>query len=182
METIPSPVYIGILVIMWTFAGIRGGPFPMKLVSLYSAFFIVCSYSQYLVSKGVIDYSAHAVLQCLSICAIYDFAKQARSIKAVNRFCYATFGLMFVSIYAYILDANYETLTYSIQNTLLNIHNLLTVILDLYVCWLFMEIIDGTRGSPIYKRFLASIFYSLSVFAPNHEAFIYESQTGNKER
>ncbi len=176
METIPSPIHAGIFIGMWIFAGIRGGPFPRNLVALYSAFFILCDVTGYLASKNIIDFSVHAVVQCLLICAVYDYAITGRKIKAVNRFCYAMFGFMGIAIYAYLMSANYDRIPYLIYNTLLNVHNLISVILELYVIWLLVEIIDGARGDPIYKRLLAILFYGLSVFAPHREAFHYREE------
>ena len=112
METIPSPVYIGILFLMWAFAGMRGGPFPLRLVSLYS----------------------------------------------------------------YLLHLNYDNLFYQTYNTLLNVHNLFSVILELCMIWLLVEVIDGARGDPIYNRLLAIILYGLSVFNPHSESFHYNQE------
>ena len=173
METIPSPVYIGILFLMWAFAGMRGGPFPLKIVTLYSAFFILCAATNYLVEQEVIPLQVLVIAQCLLICTLYDVAKKGRSIKAVGQLCYVLFGFMGLVFYSYALDLNYEALHYQTQNTLLNVHNLFSVILELYIIWLFVEIIDGARGDPIYTRLLAVLFYGLSVFAPHREAFHY---------
>ena len=131
METIPSPVYIGILFLMWAFAGIRGGPFPLKLVALYTAFFILCSITGYLAEQSIIPLSAHVITQCLLICALYDTAKEGRSIRAVNRMCYVIFGFMALVLYSYILHLNYDNLFFQTYNTLLNVHNLFSVILEI---------------------------------------------------
>ena len=176
METIPSPVYIGILILMWAFAGIRGGPFPLKLVTLYSAFFILCSISGHLAEQLIIPFSAHAVIQCLLICALYDTAKEGRSIKAVGRMCHALFGFMGLVFCSYALHLNYETLHYQTYNTLLNVHNLFSAILELYMIWLLVEVIDGARGDPIYTKLLAILFYGLSIFAQDSESFHYQEE------
>ena len=176
METIPSPVYIGILILMWAFAGIRGGPFPLKLVTLYSAFFILCSISGHLAEQLIIPLQAHVIIQCMLICVLYDTAKKGRSIKAVNHMCYVLFGFMGLVFYSYALHLNYDNLFYQTQNTLLNVHNLFSVILEMYMIWLLVEVIDGARGDPIYTRLLAVILYGLSVFAQNREAFNYQKE------
>lgn len=174
METIPSPVYIGILAIMWTFADIRGGPFPKKLVTLYSAFFISAVLSNYLAEEGIIPLGIHVIFQCMLMCALYDEAKEGRSIKAVNQLCYVLFGMMGLVMYSFVLDINYDKLYYETQNTLLNVHNLFSVILELYIICLFVEIIDGARGDPIYKRIRDMLYNGLSLFAPNIESFHYQ--------
>jgi hypothetical protein len=176
METIPSPVYIFILFGMWAFAGIRGGPFPKKLVTLYSAFFILGASSNYLVEEHVIPLSFHVIFQCMLMCALYDEAKEGRSIKAVNRLCHVLFGMMGLVMYSYVLDINYDELYYQTQNTPLNVHNLFSVILELYIIWLFVEIIDGARGDPIYRRIRDLMYYGLSLFAPNSESFHYQEE------
>ena len=176
METIPSPVYILMLIGMWAFAGIRGGPFPLKIVTLYSAFFILCAISGYLAEQQTIPFSAHAIIQCLLICALYDTAKEGRSIKAVRRMCYVLFGFMGLVFYSYALHLNYDNLYYQTYNTLLNVHNLFSVILELFMVWLLVEVIDGARGDPIYTRFLAVVLYGLSIFAPNSESFHYQEE------
>ena len=176
METIPSPVYILILIGMWAFAGIRGGPFPLKIVTLYSAFFILCAISGYLAENQIIPFSAHAIIQCLLICTLYDVAKKGRRIRAVNRMCYVLFGFMGLVFYSYALHLNYDNLVYQTQNILLNVHNLFSVILELCMIWLLVEVIDGARGDPIYTRFLAIVFYGLSVFAPNSESFHHQEE------
>ena len=159
---------------MWAFAGIRGGPFPLKIVTLYSAFFILCSITGYLAEQLIIPFSAHVIAQCLLICALYDTAKKGRSIKAVNRMCYVLFGFMGMVFYSYALHLNYDNLFYQTYNTLLNVHNLFSVILELCMIWLLVEVIDGAGDNPIYKRFLAACFYGLSIFAPDSEAFNYQ--------
>ena len=176
METIPSPVYIGILFLMWAFAGMRGGPFPLRLVSLYAAFFILCSITGYLAEQLIIPFSAHVIAQCLLVCTLYDTAKKGRSIRAVNRMCYVLFGFMALVFYSYALHLNYDNLFYQTYNTLLNVHNLFSVILELCMIWLLVEVIDGARGDPIYNRLLAIILYGLSVFNPHSESFHYNQE------
>ena len=180
METIPSPVYILILIGMWAFAAMRGGPFPLKLVSLYAAFFILCSITGYLAEQLIIPFSVHVITQCLLICALYDTAKEGRSIRAVNRMCYVLFGFMALVFYSYILHLSYDNLFYQTYNTLLNVHNLFSVILELYMIWLLVEVIDGARGDPIYNRLLALVLFGLSVFAPNRESFHYNQEIERK--
>jgi hypothetical protein len=174
METIPSPVYILILIGVWAFAGIRGGPFPLKLVSLYAAFFILCSITTYLVEQLIIPFSVHVITQCLLICALYDIAKEGRTVRAINRLCYALFGFMGLVFYSYALHLNYDNLFYQTQNILLNVHNLFSVILELYMVWILVEMIDGARGDPIYTRLLAIVLYGLSFFATNSQSFHYK--------
>ena len=161
---------------MWAFAGIRGGPFPLKLVSLYSAFFILSALAGYLVKQETIPFSAQVVFQAILICALYDEANEGRHIRAVNRLCYSLFCFMALIMYSYALHTNYDLLHYQTQNTLLNIHNLLSVILELYVIWLLVEIIDGARGDPIYTRILSILTYGFSIFAPNSESFHYQEE------
>ena len=180
METIPSPVYIGILFLMWAFAGIRGGPFPLKLVSLYAAFFILCSITGYLAEQLIAPLGAHAITQSFLICALYDTAKEGRSIRAVNRICYVLFGFMALIFYSFVLHLNYDNLFYQTYNTLLNVHNLFSVILELYMILLLVEVIDGARGDPIYNRLLALVLFGLSIFSPNRESFYYRQEIERK--
>ena len=178
METIPSPVYIGILFLVWAFASVRGGPFPLRIVSLYLAFFILCTITSYLVQAEIIPFSAHVIAQCLLLCALYDDAKEGRSIKAVNKLCYALFAFMALVIYSYALHLNYDALHYQTQNILLNVHNLGSVIIELYILKVFVEMIDGAGGDPIYTRFLATMLYVFSLFAPHRESFHYQENQG----
>ena len=161
---------------MWIFAGIRGGPFPLRIVTLYSAFFILGASSTYLVDEEIIPFAIHAIFQCMLMCALYDEAKEGRSIRAVNRLCYVLFGMMGLVMYSYALHINYDELYYETQNTLLNVHNLFSVILELYIIWLFVEIIDGARGDPIFSRMRAIFYYGLSLFAPHRESFYYQQE------
>ena len=166
---------------MWAFAGIRGGPFPLKICTLYSAFFILGVTTNYLVEQEIIPLQAHVIAQCLLICVLYDVARKGKSIKAVNQMCYVLFGFMGLVFYSYALHLNYDNLFYQTQNTLLNVHNLFSVILEMYMIWLLVEVIDGARGDPIYTRLLAVVLYGLSVFAQNREAFNYQEENQGLE-
>ena len=176
IEIIPFPIHALILFGLWIFAARRGGPFPFRLVSLYAAFFILSSVSNYLVTIGKITYTAHIIFSSLFICALYDDAKEGRSIKSVNKFCCAMFAYMAMTAYALLVKINTPQMSYELQSILINIHNLISVILSLYVIYILIEVIDGRRGDPIYKRAIDVVFYCLSVFTPHREVFHYQEE------
>ena len=173
IEIIPFPIHAGILFLLWIFAARRGGPFPFRLVSIYAAFFILSSLSNHLVVVGKIAFEAHIVFSSLFICAVYDDAKSGRDIKSVNNFCYAMFAYMAMTVYALLVKIYTPVMSFELQAQLISAHNLISVILSLYVIYTLIEVIDGKRGDPIYKRVRDAVFYCLSVFAPHREAYLF---------
>lgn len=168
MDYIPFPIHIAVLTALWIFAGIRGGPFPFKLVSLYSAFFILCAGSQKLVEAGSIDYSVQILLQFVTTLFLFDLAIEAPRLKYIKRFC----AIMILSIinyaFMFISFITFEGIAYDYAS---NIYSAILFWLSIAVIWILIGVINGSsRGDSIFIGLYRSLYNGFMHFRLHKEA------------
>jgi hypothetical protein len=155
------------LAVLWIFAGIRG-PFPFKLVSLYSAFFILCSASQWLVANYNLDYSVQILLQSLTTLYLFKVAIKAPRREYRKRFC----ALMILAVmsYAYMF-ISYITLTGTPYLISIEVYNVITFGLSIAVIWVLLGVINGSsRGDTVLLGLLAYFANGLQYFQYDKDA------------
>ncbi len=162
MEFIPFPLHIAALVVLWIYAGIRGGPFPFKLVSVYSAFFILCAGSNELVISNHLDYSVQILLQFITTLFLFEIAIQAPRLKYIKRFC----ALMILAIISYaFMFIGYITLDGLLYDIVCETYEVVSLGLSVAVVWVLIGVINGSsRGDTIFIRLRNSIVNALLHF------------------
>ena len=183
MEFIPFPLHISALVVLWIFAGIRGGPFPFKLVSLYSAFFILCAGSNELVISGYLDYSVQILAQFITTLFLFELAIQAPRLRYIKRFCavmilsIASYAFMFISYVAL------EGVAYQVAGA---VYNAASFALSIAVVWILIGVINGSsRGDTILIRLRDYFTDGLLRFRLHKKALpasIWQARTTNNSR
>ncbi len=183
MELIPFPLHIAALVALWIYAGIRGGPFPFKLVSVYSAFFILCAGSNELVISNHLDYSVQILTQFITTLFLFEIADQAPRLKYIKRFC----ALMILSIINYtFMFLSYLTLDGLLYDVSIQVYDVVSLVVSVAVVWILIGVINGSNsGDRVLGRLWNFIIDGLLHFRLHKEALpasIWQTRTQNSSR